>query len=306
MQKKILIAVIVLSFVASYAGKAFLNRETDAARDTTRATPYARIISMAPSTTETLYALGLGDRVVGVTRYCTYPPETADVTKVGGFLDPNFEAIVALRPDLVIVLPVHGDTRGRLRELGIETLEVDHRTLDGILDSLNIIGNASDATPKANAILADIHARVDRVRAATAGLPKPRVLISAGRNAGAGELQEVYVAGKGQWYDDVIEMAGGVNAFENEAIQFPSLTGEGLLRLDPDVVVELIRNLDAMDFTEADVVREWGTLPDMQAVQTGRVHVLGQDYVTIPGPRFINTVEDLARLLHPGADWSAQ
>jgi iron complex transport system substrate-binding protein len=93
-----------------------------------------RIVSLAPSLTETLYALGLGARVVGVTRYCAYPPEVAELPKVGGHLDPNFEAIVSLDPDLVVVIPSSSENGQRLESLGIRVLEVDQHDVQAVLE----------------------------------------------------------------------------------------------------------------------------------------------------------------------------
>ena len=133
----------------------------------------------------------------------------------------------------------------------------------------------------------------------TSGLAKPRVVLSAGRSLGSEGLQEVYIAGKNQWYDEIIEMAGGTNAFEDEMVQFPAVTAEGLLRLDPDVIIEMAHDLSTTGRTAQDVANEWKSLPDLRAVKDGRIYVLGADYVTIPGPRFINVLEDVAKALHP-------
>lgn len=264
--------------------------------------PYERIISMAPSITEVLFALDLGDRVVGVTKYCDYPPEALDKETVGGFLDPNFEVILRLQPDLVVLLPVHGDIREKVEGLGIQTLEIDHRTLDGILASIEVVGEACGALEMAEKLLDNIRIRTEKIAQATKGLPRPTVLLSSARELGTGAVARVFAAGKNQWYDDVITMAGGTNAYTGEGIQFPELTPEGLIRSDPDVVVELAPDLEREGYTPEQLIAEWDTLPVMRAVAKGRVHVLSGDYVTIPGPRFVLIVEDLARILHPGIE----
>ncbi|PCJ66142.1 MAG: ABC transporter substrate-binding protein [Candidatus Hydrogenedentota bacterium] len=264
-----------------------------------------RIISMAPSITEVLFALDRGDQVVGVTRYCLYPPEAQENTSIGGFMDPNYEAIVALKPDLVILLPIHHDAQARMEQFGITTLSVEHRTLDGILNSIAIIGEATNAASNADALLKNITGRIIAIEEKTASLDRPSVLLSAGRSIGSGKLEEVYVAGKNQWYDDVITLAGGVNAFKNESIQFPALSGEGLYRLNPDVVVEMVPDMKERGFTKEQIVREWDSMPECSAVKNNRVHVFDADYTTIPGPRFIQLIEDLAQVLHPDIDWMA-
>lgn len=307
MKKNILILVIVAVFALSLVARLALSpREVPEKFDLAGKPMYSRIIAMAPSITEVLYALDLGGSVVGVTRYCLYPPQAQQKTIVGGFLDPSFEAIVALDPDLIVVLPVHGETVGKLENLGIKTLIVDHRTVKGILESIVIIGAACGREQAARALVEEIDRRTTRIRERTRGLERPRVLLSAGRNLGTGRLEEVYVAGKRQWYDEVIQLAGGENAFADEMVQFPSLSGEGLLRLNPDVIIEMAPQMKERGLTLNAVAAEWESVPGLQAVKTGRVHVLPGDYTVIPGPRFVDIVEDLARVLHPEVDWDRE
>jgi iron complex transport system substrate-binding protein len=260
---------------------------------------------MAPSVTEVLFALSLGDRVVGVTRYCDYPPDALDKESVGGFLDPNFEVILRLQPDLVVLLPVHGDSKRKIEDLGIQTLEVEHRTLDGILASIADIGEACGAEQAASGVLDDIQRRTSSIANATKNLPRPTVLLSSARNLGTGAVAQVFAAGKNQWYDDIITMAGGANAYTNEGVQFPELSPEGLIRLDPDVVVELAPDLGRKDRSPEELISEWDSLSVMRAVANKNIHVLSGDYVSIPGPRFVFIVEDLAKVLHPGIEWES-
>ena len=111
------------------------------------------------------------------------------------------------------------------------------------------------------------------------------------------------MAGKRQWYDEIITLAGGVNAFEDEGIQFPSLSAEGLLRLNPDVIIEMAPDLNSQPYSEEDVVREWSILPTLKAVREGRVYVLGKGYATIPGPRFVDNGDGTVTDNQTGLMW---
>jgi len=305
MSRKLLVAIVLLAIGGSLLVRWILiSPSTNTAAQTPPEAGYSRIISMAPSITETLFALNLADKVAGVTRYCDYPPEAESKPQVGGLLDPNYEAIVALEPDLAILLTIHHEAESRLKNLGISTLVVEHRTLDGILESFRLIGEACRASDAAEALVTESERRMERVRSRTADLDRPRVLISSARELGSGRIGTVYAAGKGQWYDNLIEAAGATNVFEDGALQFPAISKEGLLRLDPDVVIEMAPDLAEASFTREDIIAEWATLPDLTAVKTGRVYVLGGDYVPVPGPRFVQTLEDMAKVLHPGVDWS--
>lgn len=300
-------AIVIVALV--FAGAAALHLLFGGASVSTSSlhtgSPPRRIVSMAPSVTETLFALGLGDRVVGVTRYCDYPPEAASKAKIGGFLDPNYEAIVKLDPDLVVLLVIHSEARERLAQLAISTLSVDHRTVEGIFDSFHQIGDRCGAAPAAGRLVAKCQRRMTAVRDKTAGLDRPRVLISSARALGTGRVETVYAAGHGQWYDELIDLAGGENAYPDDGIAFPEIGPEGLVRLDPDVIVEMAPELDDRQYTVQDLVDEWKTIPGLRAVEDGRVYVLHGDYVAIPGPRFVRVLEDLAHVLHPNVDWSA-
>jgi iron complex transport system substrate-binding protein len=255
-----------------------------------------RIVSLAPSVTEILFELGLGDRLVGVTRYCRYPPEAQTKARVGGYVDPNYEGIVRLRPDLVILLTVHTAAGERLRHLGFATLTVDHTRIAGILTSIMTIGNACGAGKKAEALAGGISARMERIRNAAKGAGPPRVLISVDRTTDA--LSSVYIAGKNTCYDEMISIAGGVNAYAGAAA-YPAVSAEGILQMDPQVIIDLVPSLDGRKKTREKALTQWNMLAGVEAVTAGRVFIFEQDYAVIPGPRLIILLEDMARAIHP-------
>jgi len=265
--------------------------------------PYERIVSLAPSITEILFALGLGDRIKGVTRYCNYPPEALAIAKIGGFLDPNYEAVVALKPDLVIMVGGYGEAKGRLEELGCKTLEVNHLSIAGILDSMMTIGRVCGRPDRAREMVADIKSRMAFVQAKTRGLPRPRVLISIDRSLGSGTIQDVYIVGHDKFYNTMIELAGGQNAYQGKDIKFPVISGEGILRADPEVIIDMIPALLEKGWNERSILDEWTTLPGLEAVSHGRIYAFSQDFAVRPGPRFIYFLERLSRVIHPEVAW---
>ncbi len=295
-------AILVAAFGAAAVLRAAFPREDRPAPASSGAPQ--RIVSLAPSITETLYALGLGDRVVGVTRYCLYPPEAQQTAIVGGFVDPSYEAILALRPDVVCVLEIHTDARQRLHTLEVPVIVVDHRTVEGILASFETLADQTGVHNAGVKLVQECRARIDAVTRKTAGLSRPRVLLSSARELGKGRIESVYAAGRGQWYDELIAYAGGENAYPDDGIAFPEISPEGLTRLDPDVIVELVPELEVAKYTVDDILAEWKSVPGMRAVREGRVYILSGHHVAIPGPRFVQTTEELARALHPEVDWS--
>ena len=216
-----------------------------------------RIVSMAPSITETLYALGLGDRVVGVTRYCDFPPDVQRKTRVGGYFDPNLEAILMLKPDLVIMLEEQVESMPAMDKLKLETLVVSHKTIDGIIDSFRAIGRRCGRGPEGRRMAREFKDRLERIRAKTQGLPRPRVLFVLDRTFGRGHLTDVYVAGADDFFDTIIELAGGRNACRVQGARNPVVSPEGLLWLDPDVIVDLARS-DVLEKHSQQTIRaDW-------------------------------------------------
>lgn len=286
-----------------YVTSHHLRRSEERSQTGTRAPArYQRIISLAPSITETLFALGLGHRVVGVTRYCDYPPEATAKRNVGGYFDPNYEAIAALKPDVVILLPEHQKPREFLEAQGIDVLTVNHGTIAGILESIHRIGEATDVPEQAGALVKTIEGRLEAVASRTRDLPHPRVLIAVGRDLEADTISDVYIAGKRGWYTELIRLAGGVNAFQGN-VAFPSVSAEGILEMNPEVIVEMVGDMNGGTVDPVAAAAAWQALPQVAAVRSGRVHLLCDDFAVIPGPRFILVLEKLAAILHPEVDW---
>jgi iron complex transport system substrate-binding protein len=250
-----------------------------------------RIVSLAPSVTEVLFEAGLGPRVVGVTSYCRFPRDVLALPKVGGYLTPSYEALLALQPDLVVVLPEHADIEPRLAALNIPTLRVDHRSLEGIVQSIVTLGDRCGAPARAERAADALRQNLARVRRIAGAGPRPRVLVCFGRSE---DFRRLYAAAPGTVHDDLIIQAGGQNVLTSGAVSYPTLSAEGVMRLDPDVIVEF-----AAGGLDANVLRgEWNALGSLRAVKTGRVHVFTNDFLSVPGPRFVRFAETIARILH--------
>jgi len=262
-----------------------------------------RIVSMAPSITETLYALGLGDKVVGVTRFCKYPPQAESKKKVGGYYDPNFEAIVALKPDLIVMLEEHEQALTGFAKLNLETLVVSHQTIDGIIESFRQIGRVCGRGPEGRRLAREYQNRMEKIRTITRDLPRLRVLMALDRTFGTGHLADVYIVGPDNYFDRIIELAGGQNVYREQGVRYPVVSPEGILRLNPDVIIDLVPPGMAGQLDRKTIMADWKELGEVNAVKNGRVLVFDQDYACVPGPRFIKLAEDLARVLHPEAAW---
>jgi iron complex transport system substrate-binding protein len=278
--KRIVLTIVAALCVASSRGEA---------------EPCARIVSLAPSVTEVIFDLGLGDNLVGVTRYCRYPTEAQAIAKVGGFYDMSLENLLALKPTYVFGLRENAEIRNSATKFGVPSQEVDHTTIAGIKKSIETIAAVCGVAERARAKLAHLEQREQAIRAEMRDYPPYKTLVIVGRMHEGDALSGVYVSGKDGFYSGVVEILGLRNVNSNATVAIPTLSPEGLLALAPEVIVEIVNTDDPE--SPADEVSLWkryGTLP---AVRDGRIYVFRQDYASIPGPRYIVLVEEFARRL---------
>jgi len=253
--------------------------------------PPQRIISSLPSITEVLFDIGLGNRIVGDSSFTKYPPETAQIAKIGGLYDINRERIVSLKPDLVI-LSVENDS---LRQsLYAPVLMVDHRTLSGVLDSYLIIGElfGGETLATARKKRHELLNKLNAFKARTEGKEPIRTLISIDRSYGTGRIQHLFVAGADSFLSEAVAMAGGENVAASTGLLAPMLSAEGVIHLAPEVIIDIqISGIDP-----ARSVSDWQSLGNsVPAVRHRRILTLTDDYASIPGPRTPMLVEKIVR-----------
>ena len=259
-----------------------------------------RIISTGPSITEMLFALGLGSRVVGVTDYCTYPPEARSIRRIGTWMTPNIEAILETRPDLVIVQKtgIHDDER--YRAMGLPTVLVRLDSLEGIIKAITAIGSATDTQTRASELIAKINRELGAVHKRVAGRPPVHVMFIVGRTPGT--LEGLIAAGSRSYLTEVMAIAGGRNIFEDSPVPYPKVIHEEILARKPEVIIDMGEHPDAAGLTEAQKASEvalWSRYTSLPAVKNHRVHIVGSDLYVHPGPRVIDLARELARLFHP-------
>lgn len=254
----------------------------------------ARIVSLIPAVTEMLFAIGAGDQVVGVSTFDTFPKEATTRTRVGGLFDPNFEAILTLRPDLVIVYGSQDELIGRLDRVRIPMFSYRHAGLVDITGTIRALGARVGRAAQAETLATRIERELDAVRQSVAGQPRPRTLLVFGREEGS--IRGLYVSGGVGFLHDMLEVAGGVNVMadvKREGLQLPL---EQLLARAPDVVIELRAsekwNTDRMALETA----VWKTVA-VPAARNNRVRFLPDESLTIPGPRVAAAVRLIAGAL---------
>jgi len=261
----------------------------DIGRTVVLARPAERIVSLAPSITECLFALGAGDRVKGVTDFCNYPPEARLRQHVGGMINPSIEAVVGLEPDL-IVLSMEGNVRDdfrRLTSFGMPVFVSNPRTLEGIYRSLRALGRLTGTEPSAQQIVAQLTLREDAVRSAAGRTPPVRALLVV-------SLQPLMCAGSNTFIDELLRVAGGTNLASHARGTYPSYSRENVIADDPEVII-VMSDILSEGAPLTALFPEWGSV---LAVRTHRVFRLEADIASRPGPRALDALETLFHLLH--------
>ncbi len=266
------------------------------------AAPPQRIVSTAPAITETLFALGVGSRVVGVSQYCVYPAQAATRPKIGGYLRPDVEAIVALRPDLTIVQYSPAGLAQQLQRMRLPALEISDGDLDHALANMLLIGKAAGVPDGAARLVADMRRRFDAMRRRTIRLPRRTVLFIVGRSPG--RLEGMVAVGKGSFLNGLIEIAGGVNALAGTPLGYPKISLEGVVAMNPDVIIDMGDMADVPRVTrehQREVAALWGNRPSLKAVKARRVYAAASEIFVVPGPRMAETAEAFEKMIHPEA-----
>lgn len=259
----------------------------------------SRIVSTSPSITETLFALGLGDRVVAVSRYCRFPPSVIALPRVGTFLQPDVELIARLEPDLVVVHPGPGSTQRSLERLKIRFVVVERGGLDTVYSSIRRIGDAARVPDRATALVSTIEERLNRVRQAVATRKAQRVLLIVGRRPGT--LTDLVAVGRRSYMSDLAAIAGGINVLADAGLpEYPRISMETVIRLAPDVIIDAGDMGDTPDEREARRTLTAGLWRRQQvaAARAGRVHAVISDAFVVPGPRVVEVAETMAMWLH--------
>ena len=253
-----------------------------------------RIISIAPSNTEILFALGLADRVVGVTDYDDYPPAVKEKPSVGGYTMPNIEKIVEIQPDLILATSVHEQRIiPQLEERGLTVFALAPKTLDDVLAAITLVGEITGQEKEASRLVAEMQGRIKAVIDRTANLPqgqRPRVFYITWHDP-------LMAPGSGTFQDDLIGKAGGIN-ISRDLIGYANISLEAIIVANPEVMIAGVGHGNMANLTSRFIETE-PRLRDTEARQSNRIYEVDGNLVSRPGPRIVEGLEALARLIHP-------
>lgn len=249
-----------------------------------------RIVSLAPSNTEILFAVGAGNQTVGVTDYCDYPynftawEKAGNMTSIGNYWQPAIEPIVALKPDLILASGGASDeAAAKLRNLGYNVLVLDATTLNGVLNDVYMVGKATGHSDQAATLVSGYRARIDAVEAKVANATTtPKVYYETWNDP-------LMAAGPNTFVSDLISLAGGKNIFDDAATSWPTVSSDSIITKNPDIIISY--HTDGFS-TRAG----WSSI---SAVANNKIYALPSSIFSRPGPRLIDALEDLAKILHP-------
>jgi iron complex transport system substrate-binding protein len=248
-----------------------------------------RVVSLAPSVTETLFALGFGDRLVGVTTYCDYPPEARRLPKIGGFMNPSLEAIVDKKPDVVIGVNTATDpAKAReMERLGLKVNLISVASVNDILAGIKSVARLIGSSEAGEKLVLKIERQFNQVKKRVAPAPRRSTLLVVG-------LRPLVAVGGKNFIDELITLAGGDNIAGNAAQPWLNLPDEYVVAKAPQVIIEA-----GMGSERAASAQHWGDLKSIPAVKEGRVYSYPSDKILRPGPRVGEGLEEIARMVHP-------
>jgi len=253
-----------------------------------------KIISLAPSNTEILFALGLGDRIVGVTTYCNYPPEATTKPSIGDYNTPNLEEIVAKEPDLVLATEVHETSLiPQLEAQGITVVGLSPKTIDEVMDSITLVGQITGQEDEAASLVDDMQKRINAIKEKTSALSeaqRPRVFYIIWHDP-------IWTTGNNTFADALIQISGGIN-IASELDGYVDISLEAVIAGNPEVIIAGV-GMGTGEDLPLQYVKEEPRLKDIEARQNDRIYSVNLDTVGRPGPRIVDALEDFFRLIHP-------
>ena len=281
--------IAVLLLVAFFA----LSCTKSAEKETVKKNePCLKIVSTAPSITETLFDLGLGENIVGVTENCHYPEAAKSKPKIGKAFNINVEAVAALKPDTVFVLSAYGELVGKLQSLGMKTVVVEQSTVRGFIDSIDVFGKSCAIEEKAAEFKGKFVPYIKENAARNSG---KKVMILVGRDYESSSVKDAYIVGKDGFLNEIIMLSGAENVYQGE-MPYPKIQLEGIIALNPDIVIDVITASNLTPEKLEFLKKSWSNL-EINAVKNGKVFAKTDDFWSLPGPRFVKILEEMKNIL---------
>ena len=251
-----------------------------------------RIVSLAPALTEIICELGQGDSLVGITRFCDFPLRINSLTRVGGLMDLNLEILIRLKPDTIISYPESLD-KIKVLENRARLLSVPHRSLQDLYQAIGEISTVLKRKEKGRELILKLKKRLNSIRQKTAGLPKIKTLLIAGRNPD--QLSNMTLIGPQDFLNEILEICGGINAYRG-SIGYPTVSVESIVSMEPHCIIEF--SVFFQDIDQKRILELWNRYPVIPAVKKGNIKIIVDPKWLRPGPRVVEVAEELSTLLN--------
>ena len=251
-----------------------------------------RIIALSPSINEIVFALGMGDKIVGNTTHSTYPPYSKSIAKVGGYFNPSLEKIAALNPTLVIMQQNNYALAKKLKHLGIKSTILEIDTLQNIRASIAEIGKVLNRQSEAKKIVQDIDSELFKLKNI---VEDKKILIVMGHNISL--ASRIFVAGQNLYFDDIINASGNKNALQSQRKGQPVLNMENIIACNPDIVILLSHSIKEMNLSRDDLINPWLKL-HVNAAKTNSIYIIDKKYSGIPSDRLVLFLQDFGNILN--------
>jgi len=257
-----------------------------------------RIISTSPAITEILFALGVGDRVVGVTDFCSYPEKACLLPSIGGPLNPSAETWLTLKPDLIIIQEDSEIIQKNANIFGIPSLTVSVNNLKNILTSIQIIADSLGVPKTGHQLTNKIKIKIKEYQSRLKDLKPQQVLMLLSDTNDPS--RDLYAVGRGTFLNELLTIAGGENVLPHTMAKYPKISKEYIIAKSPEIIIEVGPK---SRLTKKEILvrkKTWGKYSTLRAVKDDRLYFIGADYILIPGPRLLNILDDFTRTIHPG------
>ncbi len=249
------------------------------------------IISLLPSLTETVCALGLSQHLIGVSLFCVYPKQVVDsLPKVGDCINPNVEQILTMKPSLVLLGDMQTEAEDKLRGLKIPVIKFNQSRISDVYDAFHVLGKMYNVERRADSIVAGLKTSLDSIHSVNSGRPLKRVLFVVGRTPGS--LSNIYSINCRSFLAELLHAAGGASVFDSMPLVWCKVSLEEIIIRNPEYIIET-----ALMGNSSEASEIWKGLPGIEAVKKGHVYTLQEEYVFTPGPRMVKTAAKLSQLL---------
>lgn len=268
-----------------------------------------RIVSFSPVGTEILFALGQKERIAAVTDFCDYPPEALKKPKVGGFASINYEMLILMKADLVVLQDMHSQLVPQLKSLKIPYVILKQESIEGICKSITELGRICGSGTIAERMVKNILSEVGSLRAKVKGKARPSVMVCVSRELSEPVISTIYIAGQNNFYNELIDIAGGVNVSKERRIAYPQVSPDGISKMNPNIIIDLVgdksyyHSKDKIDletiFSTKYLKNQWMRSVSADAVKRGRIAVMNGTVYLRPGPRVGEVLRSFAEAIHP-------